>query len=199
MATTGSISVLQARALKMKQRAKADKKAKKLVRSKRPATIQAPAPASEEQVSSSDEEERGEGEEEGDARQTGLESDPESRPKSPAQDFTPITAAAPSAPTTFESLALIPPLLEALKQVGYIKPTDIQAGIIPHALEGKDVIGVAETVSIPVLLVMSINRCNLCYVGFRKDRRVCVTNLTKIMGRAPRAVCLCTCANEVCT
>lgn len=57
------------------------------------------------------------------------------------------TAGSSTGNSTFESLGLIPPLLEALKHVGYTKPTEIQAGVIPHALEGKDVIGVAETVN----------------------------------------------------
>ncbi|QRW09412.1 DEAD/DEAH box helicase [Ceratobasidium sp. AG-Ba] len=57
----------------------------------------------------------------------------------------PASAVSSSSTSTFESLGLIAPLLEALKQVGYTKPTEIQAGVIPHALEGKDVIGVAET------------------------------------------------------
>jgi hypothetical protein len=64
-------------------------------------------------------------------------------------------------PATFESLALIPALLDALRQVGYTKPTEIQAGIIPHALEGRDVIGVAETVSVSISLAVSIHSITL--------------------------------------
>ncbi|KAF8597319.1 DEAD-domain-containing protein [Ceratobasidium sp. AG-I] len=48
-------------------------------------------------------------------------------------------------PTAFGSLGLIAPPLEALEQVGYTKPTEIQSGIIPHALKGKDLIAVTET------------------------------------------------------
>ncbi|TFK27358.1 ATP-dependent rRNA helicase RRP3 [Coprinopsis marcescibilis] len=48
-------------------------------------------------------------------------------------------------PATFESLGLIKPLLEALEQVGYKNPTEIQSESLPHALEGRDIIGVAET------------------------------------------------------
>ncbi|KAG6836753.1 hypothetical protein H0H93_003832 [Arthromyces matolae] len=57
------------------------------------------------------------------------------------EDATTSTAA----PTTFKSLGLIDPLLRALDQVGYKAPTDIQIESIPHALEGRDIIGVAET------------------------------------------------------
>ncbi|KAG5639494.1 ribosomal RNA processing protein [Sphagnurus paluster] len=46
---------------------------------------------------------------------------------------------------TFKSLGLIDPLLESLEQVGYKAPTDIQIESLPHALEGRDIIGVAST------------------------------------------------------
>ncbi|TDL27389.1 DEAD-domain-containing protein [Rickenella mellea] len=46
---------------------------------------------------------------------------------------------------TFKSLGIIDPLLEALEQMNYKKPTEIQAEVLPHALEGRDIIGVAET------------------------------------------------------
>ncbi|KAH7923871.1 DEAD-domain-containing protein [Leucogyrophana mollusca] len=53
------------------------------------------------------------------------------------------TSAAP--PPTFKSLGLIDPLLEALEQIKYKTPTEIQSQALPHALEGRDIIGVAET------------------------------------------------------
>lgn len=46
---------------------------------------------------------------------------------------------------TFQSLGLIQPLLEAIKQLKYKRPTDIQAACIPPALTGRDIIGVAST------------------------------------------------------
>ncbi|KAJ7084327.1 P-loop containing nucleoside triphosphate hydrolase protein [Mycena belliarum] len=46
---------------------------------------------------------------------------------------------------SFKSLGLIDPLLEALQQVNYTTPTDIQVEALPHALEGRDIIGVAST------------------------------------------------------
>jgi ATP-dependent RNA helicase DDX47/RRP3 len=46
---------------------------------------------------------------------------------------------------TFKSLGLIDPLLEALEQLNYKSPTEIQAQALPHALEGRDIIGVAST------------------------------------------------------
>ncbi|KAJ6586861.1 DEAD-domain-containing protein [Mycena vulgaris] len=50
-----------------------------------------------------------------------------------------------SSPPSFKSLGLIDPLLEALEQVNYTTPTDIQIEALPHALEGRDIIGVAST------------------------------------------------------
>ncbi|KAJ7132808.1 P-loop containing nucleoside triphosphate hydrolase protein [Mycena crocata] len=50
-----------------------------------------------------------------------------------------------SSPPSFKSLGLIEPLLEALEQVNYTSPTEIQVECLPHALEGRDIIGVAST------------------------------------------------------
>lgn len=46
---------------------------------------------------------------------------------------------------TFQDLNLIAPILEALKTEGYTSPTPIQAQTIPLALQGKDVLGCAQT------------------------------------------------------
>ena len=51
----------------------------------------------------------------------------------------------PEASQTFESLGLIKPLLEAVQQLKFTAPTDIQAQCIPSALQGRDIIGVAST------------------------------------------------------
>lgn len=45
----------------------------------------------------------------------------------------------------FRELALIDPVLKALHDVGYETPTPIQAKTIPFVLEGRDVIGQAQT------------------------------------------------------
>jgi ATP-dependent RNA helicase DeaD len=45
----------------------------------------------------------------------------------------------------FEDLQLPKPLLKALKEVGYETPTPIQAQTIPYILEGRDVLGQAQT------------------------------------------------------
>lgn len=47
--------------------------------------------------------------------------------------------------TTFTDLGLKAPILEALNDLGYEKPSPIQAACIPHLLEGRDVLGMAQT------------------------------------------------------
>jgi ATP-dependent RNA helicase DDX47/RRP3 len=53
--------------------------------------------------------------------------------------------ASTSTAKTFKSLGLIDPLLEALEQMNFKTPTDIQLEALPHALQGRDIIGVAST------------------------------------------------------
>ncbi|WP_029606296.1 DEAD/DEAH box helicase [Kozakia baliensis] len=48
-------------------------------------------------------------------------------------------------PTTFADLCLAPTLLRALNEEGYVKPTPIQAQSIPTLLEGRDLLGLAQT------------------------------------------------------
>ncbi len=45
----------------------------------------------------------------------------------------------------FETLGLRPKLVEQLKTAGIVEPTPIQAKAIPHALQGRDVLGLAQT------------------------------------------------------
>ena len=47
--------------------------------------------------------------------------------------------------TKFSDLNLNPKVLRAIEEAGYETPTPIQAGAIPPALEGKDVLGIAQT------------------------------------------------------
>ena len=46
---------------------------------------------------------------------------------------------------TFQDLGLCPPILSALKDLGYQKPSPIQEKAIPPALTGRDVLGCAQT------------------------------------------------------
>ena len=46
---------------------------------------------------------------------------------------------------TFEELGLMPRLVEQLQEQGIVDPTPIQIQAIPHALAGRDVMGLAQT------------------------------------------------------
>lgn len=54
-------------------------------------------------------------------------------------------AKAPADTMTFASLGLMPEILSSLKDLGYEKPSPIQAACMPHLLKGKDVLGIAQT------------------------------------------------------
>ena len=59
---------------------------------------------------------------------------------------TPITIEADSAPTVrFADFGLAPEILRALTDQGYVHPTPIQAAAIPIVLQGRDVMGAAQT------------------------------------------------------
>jgi ATP-dependent RNA helicase RhlE len=67
--------------------------------------------------------------------------------------------------TTFESLGLSKELLRAVESEGYTTPTPVQVQSIPPLLEGRDVLGVAQTgtgktaaFALPVLQIMSRSR-----------------------------------------
>jgi len=45
----------------------------------------------------------------------------------------------------FDELQLIPPILQAIEEIGYKNPTKIQAEAIPKILKRKDVLGIAQT------------------------------------------------------
>jgi len=62
----------------------------------------------------------------------------------------------------FKDLKLIEPLLNAVAKQGYTAPTPIQEQAIPHILQGKDLIGIAQTGTgktaafvLPLLQIMS--------------------------------------------
>jgi ATP-dependent RNA helicase RhlE len=59
---------------------------------------------------------------------------------------TPVTVSPASSPAaSFASLKLAPPLQKALAEIGFVKPTPIQAEAIPHGLAGRDVLAAAAT------------------------------------------------------
>jgi ATP-dependent RNA helicase DeaD len=69
---------------------------------------------------------------------------------------------------TFSDLGLTPTLLAALTEVGYEAPTPIQARTIPALLQGKDVIGQAQTgtgktaaFALPILQTIDLKRAQV--------------------------------------
>ena len=67
----------------------------------------------------------------------------------------------------FTSLNLIEPILKAVQEEGYTSPTPIQEEAIPLALEGRDLLGCAQTgtgktaaFAIPILQILSQTRIN---------------------------------------
>ena len=67
----------------------------------------------------------------------------------------------------FRSLKIIEPILQSLKEEGYTIPTAIQAEAIPIVLQGKDLLGSAQTgtgktaaFAIPILQLLSEKRTN---------------------------------------
>jgi superfamily II DNA/RNA helicase len=53
--------------------------------------------------------------------------------------------AAPATPASFDGLGLSAPVLQAITESGYTTPTPIQAQAIPIVLQGRDVLGIAQT------------------------------------------------------
>lgn len=65
-----------------------------------------------------------------------------------AADAAPADAAAAAdaePASTWEGLGLVAPLCEATRRLGWSAPTEIQRASLPHALAGRDIIGLAET------------------------------------------------------
>lgn len=80
---------------------------------------------------------------------------------------------------TFQSLFLIQPILKALQEEGYETPTPIQAEAIPILLQGKDLLGCAQTgtgktaaFAIPILQLLAGNPT---YEKKKKIRALIVT------------------------
>jgi ATP-dependent RNA helicase DeaD len=68
-------------------------------------------------------------------------------------------------PTSFEDLAISPALLQTIREIGYESPSPIQAASIPHLLEGRDLLGQAQTgtgktaaFALPILNRIDISR-----------------------------------------
>lgn len=80
----------------------------------------------------------------------------------------------------FEQLGLIEPILKALKREGYTTPTPIQEQSIPVVLEGKDILGLAQTgtgktaaFAIPMLQLLEKDRSQS--KGYKHTRALILT------------------------
>ncbi len=74
--------------------------------------------------------------------------EPAATPRANVASIAPRPAAAPAALAVegeFATLGLAAPLLRAVLDAGHARPTSIQARAIPHALAGRDVVGLAQT------------------------------------------------------
>lgn len=78
----------------------------------------------------------------------------------------------------FEQLGLNAPLLKALQKEGYNTPTPIQSQTIPHALQGKDILGLAQTgtgktaaFALPILQLLNQQQSK----GYRHTRALILT------------------------
>jgi ATP-dependent RNA helicase RhlE len=78
----------------------------------------------------------------------------------------------------FEQLDLTAPLLKALQKEGYTVPTPIQAQAIPHALQGRDILGLAQTgtgktaaFALPILQLLNSDKHN----GYKHTRALILT------------------------
>ena len=79
---------------------------------------------------------------------------------------------------SFEQLGLTAPLLKALQKEGYTIPTPIQVQAIPPALNGKDILGLAQTgtgktaaFALPILQLIDRKQYN----GYKHTRALILT------------------------
>ncbi len=83
--------------------------------------------------------------------------------------------------TTFDDLALAPDLLQAVRDVGYEQPSPIQAQAIPPLLEGRDVMGQAQTGSgktaafgLPLLQYVDPDEAEVQALVLTPTRELCI-------------------------
>lgn len=86
---------------------------------------------------------------------------------------------------TFDRMSIIPPILLALKEEGYSRPTPIQTNAIPVIFEGKDIFGIAQTgtgktAAFAIPIIQKIH-----------------TNHTGIKGKRPIKTLICTPTREL--
>ncbi|CAD7924661.1 unnamed protein product [Amoebophrya sp. A25] len=82
---------------------------------------------------------------------------------------------------TFASLGVCPELCKAVELLGWKKPTEIQCASIPHAIQGKDIIALAETGSgktgafaLPIIQALLDKPQRFFAVALSPTRELCV-------------------------
>ena len=102
--------------------------------------------------------------------------------------------------TEFEALGLSEPLLRAIRIKNFKHPTPIQAQAIPHLLEGRDLLGIAQTgtgktaaFGLPILQKLSENwekpspGCPLCIILVpTRELAIQIGGTFEFMGRHTR-------------
>ena len=83
--------------------------------------------------------------------------------------------------TTFESLGLSKPLLDAVNSLGFEQPSQIQALAIPRILNGEDIVGLSETGSgktaaftLPALDIIDLEKMKPQVLILSPTRELCV-------------------------
>lgn len=91
---------------------------------------------------------------------------------------------------TFRDLGIVETLCEAIDGVGWKSPTEIQKQSIPEALNGRDIIGLAETGSGKTGLIFSFSFTMTIYF-----RSFCDPNIASALRESPEIVCRGSCSD----
>ncbi|KAH9255177.1 hypothetical protein BASA81_006617 [Batrachochytrium salamandrivorans] len=103
-------------------------------------------------------------------------------------------------PQTFEQLGIHENIIKATKLLGWEKPTPIQLEAIPHALQGKDIVALAQTGSgktgafaLPILnnLIAHPKRLSVLVLAPTRELAVQTYDVFCVLGRAIGADCAC--------
>jgi ATP-dependent helicase YprA (DUF1998 family) len=88
-------------------------------------------------------------------------------------------SAAPAADVRFADLCLSDPVMQAIREVGYETPSPIQAATIPPLLDGRDVLGQAQTgtgktaaFALPMLERIDLKQKSAAGTGAGADPRI---------------------------
>jgi ATP-dependent RNA helicase RhlE len=75
--------------------------------------------------------------------------------------------------TTFEQLGLSPRILKALEKTALETPTPIQVQAIPHIMQGRDLMGLAQT-GTGKTAAFGLPLCTACWISAtRRGRATC--------------------------